>query len=66
MKPVVDAVGATGSVGSDVRRPSYEAPSMKVMTEADVLIAFQMSATRIGAAGCWWTTCNNSPVEELT
>jgi hypothetical protein len=39
---------------------------MKVMSESDVMIAFQMSATRIGAAGCWWTACNNSPVEDQT
>jgi hypothetical protein len=39
---------------------------MKVMNESEVLVAFQMSATKIGAAGCWWTTCNSSPVEEDT
>jgi hypothetical protein len=45
-------------------RPKYQTPSMKVMNESDVLVAFQMSATKIGAAGCWWTGCNSSPVEE--
>lgn len=67
MKPVVDAGGVTGSVDSGVRRPRYEAPSMRVMNESDVLIAFQMSATKIGAAGCWWATaCNMSGAEENT
>ena len=51
---------------SAVLKPKYQAPSMKVMTESEVLVAFQMSATKIGAAGCWWTACNNSPVEENT
>jgi len=51
---------------SAVLRPKYQAPSMKVMTESEVLVSFQMSATKIGAAGCWWAACNNSPVEENT
>jgi hypothetical protein len=29
-------------------------------------VAFQMSAARISAAGCWWAACNNSAVEEDT
>ena len=61
MTPGLDAGRAT-----DVRRAQYRAPSMKVMNESEVLVAFQMSATKIGAAGCWWTTCNSSPVEEDT
>ena len=55
-----DVTGATDS------RPKYQAPSMKAMNESEILIAFQMSATKIGAAGCWWAACNNSAVEENT
>lgn len=47
-------------------RPKYQTPSMKVMNEAEVLVAFQMSATKIGAAGCWWGTCNTNSAEENT
>lgn len=47
-------------------RPQYQAPAIRVMNESEVLIAFQMSAAKIGAAGCWWAACNNSPVEENT
>ena len=38
-------------------RPAYERPSIKVMREDEVLEAFQMTATEISAAGCWWSGC---------
>jgi hypothetical protein len=58
--------GVSGLVSADATRPQYEVPSIRVMDESEVLIAFQMSAARIGAAGCWWAACNFSPVEENT
>jgi hypothetical protein len=36
-------------------RPKYHVPSIKVMDESEVLQAFQMTAAKISAAGCWWT-----------
>jgi hypothetical protein len=39
------------------QKPIYERPSLKVMREDEVLEAFQMTATEISAAGCWWSGC---------
>jgi hypothetical protein len=36
-------------------RPRYEPPSLRVMNEDEVLAAFQLTATQISAAGCWWS-----------
>ena len=33
----------------------YEAPRIAVLTEDEVLRAFQMTASQIGAAATWWT-----------
>jgi len=33
----------------------YEAPTIRELSEDEVLAAFQMSAAEISAAGCWWT-----------
>jgi len=39
--------------------PKYERPSMTVMTDDEVLRAFQMTAAQIGAAAVWWSaTCS--------
>lgn len=35
-------------------RPQYEAPRITVMSDEEVLKAFQMTAVEISAAGCWW------------
>ncbi|HEY7060848.1 MAG TPA: hypothetical protein VII06_05160 [Chloroflexota bacterium] len=35
-------------------RPHYERPSIKPMDRDEVLQAFQMTASQISAAGCWW------------
>ena len=32
----------------------YQAPSIRELSEDEVLAAFQMSAAEISAAGCWW------------
>ena len=38
--------------------PRYEAPTITVMSDEEVLRAFQMTAAQIGAAAVWWTaTC---------
>ena len=34
--------------------PKYEPPQITVMTDEEVLKAFQMTALDISAAGCWW------------
>ena len=36
-------------------QPRYEAPSLRVMNEEEVLAAFQLTAAQISAAGCWWS-----------
>ena len=33
----------------------YQAPTIRELSEDEVLAAFQMSAAEISAAGCWWT-----------
>lgn len=38
-------------------RPHYTKPSMRVMDETEILSAFQMTAAKISAAGCWWGSC---------
>jgi hypothetical protein len=35
--------------------PDYVAPAITVMSDEDVLRAFQMTAAQIGAAAVWWT-----------
>jgi hypothetical protein len=41
-------------------RPQYEAPRITVMSDEEVLKAFQMTALEISAAGCWWMTGGGS------
>lgn len=42
-------------------RPRYEAPKITPMDRDDVLLAFQMTAAQISAAGCWWgSSCTGS------
>lgn len=38
-------------------KPAYERPALRVMEQDEVLEAFQMTATEISAAGCWWNAC---------
>lgn len=33
---------------------AYEPPTIKVMSDDEVLRAFQMTAAQIGAAATWW------------
>ena len=35
--------------------PKYEQPQITMMTDEEVLKAFQMTALEISAAGCWWS-----------
>jgi hypothetical protein len=37
------------------RLPEYITPEITLMTDSEVLKAFQMTATEISAAGCWWS-----------
>jgi len=34
-------------------RPVYAKPMLTIMSEAEILAAFQMTAAKISAAGCW-------------
>jgi hypothetical protein len=46
------------SPGHDVEvRLSYIKPTVKIMNETEILAAFQMTAAKISAAGCWWGSC---------
>jgi hypothetical protein len=38
-----------------VKGRAYVAPTVREMSEDEVLAAFQMSAAEISAAMCWWT-----------
>lgn len=42
--------------------PKYERPRIAVMTDEEVLKAFQMTALEISAAGCWWMEGGGSRV----
>lgn len=48
-KAIREAAGA--------QKPVYQRPTLKVMEQDEVLEAFQMTATEISAAGCWWNSC---------
>jgi hypothetical protein len=48
------------STRSDHELPKYERPQITVMTDEEVLKAFQMTALDISAAGCWWMTGGGS------
>jgi hypothetical protein len=41
------------------RRP-YKAPVIRLLSEDEVLMAFQMTAAEISAASCWWSPCTGS------
>jgi hypothetical protein len=45
---------------SDQELPKYERPQITIMTDEEVLKAFQMTALEISAAGCWWMTGGGS------
>ena len=36
--------------------PAYEPPTITVMSDEEVLRAFQMTASQIGAAATWWNS----------
>ena len=40
--------------------PRYEPPTVTVMTDEEVLRAFQMTAAQIGAAAVWWSASCSS------
>jgi len=43
-------------------RPVYVKPEITVMDRDEVLKVFQMTASQISAAGCWWAPgCAASP-----
>lgn len=42
---------------SAVVRAKYCVPTIKVMSETELLTAFQMTAAEICSTGCWWGAC---------
>jgi hypothetical protein len=46
----------TTAVDSGTRR-KYQTPTIKVMSETELLAAFQMTAAEICSTGCWWGAC---------
>jgi len=46
----------TTSVTTETRR-TYRTPTIKVMSETELLAAFQMTAAEICSTGCWWGSC---------
>ena len=46
--------------GTEHALPKYERPQISVMTDDEVLKAFQVTALEISAAGCWWMTGGGS------
>jgi len=44
-------------VAQDESALPYAKPTLTVMSEGEILAAFQMTAAKISAAGCWWGTC---------
>jgi hypothetical protein len=42
-------------------RPAYAKPTLTIMSETEILAAFQMTAAKISAAGCWWGACACNP-----
>jgi hypothetical protein len=44
---------------TEITTPQYETPTIKVLSDEEVLRAFQMTAAQIGAAATWWSsTCS--------
>lgn len=48
------------TIAASEDRPQYETPRITVMSDEEVLKAFQMTALEISAAGCWWMTGGGS------
>ena len=53
-------MNALTDLGKDITleeadKPLYETPRLTVMSDEEVLKAFQMTALEISAAGCWWS-----------
>ena len=36
----------------------YEAPSIRILDEEELLTVFQMTAAEISVASCWWSPCS--------
>lgn len=43
-----------GTTRSEGERAQYVRPQIAIMSDQEVLKAFQMTAVEISAAGCWW------------
>jgi len=51
------SISKTIAEAGSVQKPKYEPPTLQVLNQDEVLEAFQMTATEISAAGCWWNGC---------
>ena len=43
-----------GAMRADGELTQYVRPHITIMSDQEVLKAFQMTAVEISAAGCWW------------
>lgn len=42
---------------TELMQEPYEAPSIRILDEEELLKVFQMTAAEISVAGCWWGAC---------
>lgn len=40
------------------KQVTYEQPTIKVLSEEELLQVFQMTAAEISVASCWWGACS--------
>lgn len=52
---MIERVSEVDGQGGEL--PVYVKPTLRVMSEKEILVAFQMTAAKISAAGCWWGAC---------
>jgi len=52
-----DTVMEVRAVQGSETRPTYVKPTLRVMSETELLASFQMTAAKISAAACWWGSC---------
>ncbi len=54
MKIEIRLNGETHELPGD--KNTLNGPVIRLMTQEEVLVMYQMSAEEIGSAGCWWGT----------
>jgi hypothetical protein len=43
-----------------IEKPKYQTPTIRELTEDEVLEAFQLTAGEISSAACWWAPCGTT------